>query len=632
MSTANIKHNDADAWVDEAVLNNLNPDNFKSFFLFAGAGSGKTRTLVNVLTKFKDLYGDQFRLRRQKVAVITYTNAAADEIIHRLEYHPFFQISTIHSFAWQLIRPYTVDIRERLRVNLNADIDSLMEEQSRSKNLQNKTSIDRAKQIESKNKRLQALDNIVKFMYNPNGDNISKDSLNHTEVISMAADFINTKPLMQQLFASHYPVLLIDESQDTKKELIDAFFTLQQAMPKSLCVGLFGDTMQRIYSDGKENLHKAFPKEWETPRKKLNHRSSKRIIALINSIRDGVDEQKQEPRLEQLEGIVRLFICARGSDKSAIEAIATKKMAVITQDSLWNLESNNVKTLILEHHMAAKRMGFFVFFEPLYKVSRFSTGILDGSLSGITLFTKIILPLLVAHRSNNKYEIARIIKKESPLLGDRELRQSKDQLAILKKSKGVTDNFFKLWDKDEEPTILEVLQNIYESNLFVIPDGLYPIVSRTEKEKEDIAKNADPDEDEVTDEELAAWETALAQPFSQIEKYNEYLSESSKFGTHQGVKGLEYPRVMVIIDDEEARGFMFSYDKLFGTKELSTTDHKNIGEGKETGVDRTKRLFYVACSRARESLAIMAYTDNPEIVRQNALALKWFGTNEIELL
>jgi DNA helicase-2/ATP-dependent DNA helicase PcrA len=155
---------------------------------------------------------------------------------------------------------------------------------------------------------------------------------------------------------------------------------------------------------------------------------------------------------------------------------------------------------------------------------------------------------------------------------------------------------------------------------------------RTEKEKEVIAKNADSDEDEVTDEELVAWETALAQPFSQIEKYSEYLSESSMFGTHQGVKGLEYPRVMVIIDDEEARGFMFSYDKLFGTRELSATDHKNMEEGKETGIDRTKRLFYVACSRARESLAIVAYTDNPEIIRQNALALKWFGANEIEVL
>jgi len=118
----------------------------------------------------------------------------------------------------------------------------------------------------------------------------------------------------------------------------------------------------------------------------------------------------------------------------------------------------------------------------------------------------------------------------------------------------------------------------------------------------------------------------------QIENYNIYLSENSAFATHQGVKGLEYPRVMVIIDDEEARGFLFSYDKLFGSKELTTGDKKNIEEGKETGIDRTRRLFYVACSRAKESLAIVAYTDNQKVVMENAMKRGWFNEKEIEIL
>ncbi len=52
-------------------------------------------------------------------------------------------------------------------------------------------------------------------------------------------------------------------------------------------------------------------------------------------------------------------------------------------------------------------------------------------------------------------------------------------------------------------------------------------------------------------------------------------------------------------------------------------------EGKETGNDRTRRLFYVACSRAEESLAIVAYSDSPEIVTKNALQFGWFEENEI---
>jgi DNA helicase-2/ATP-dependent DNA helicase PcrA len=77
---------------------------------------------------------------------------------------------------------------------------------------------------------------------------------------------------------------------------------------------------------------------------------------------------------------------------------------------------------------------------------------------------------------------------------------------------------------------------------------------------------------------------------------------------------------------------LFSYDKLFGSKELSQGDKKNMAEGKETGIDRTRRLFYVACSRAKESLAIVAYSDNPSIVEQNALKYGWFTKDEIEYL
>jgi len=628
-----INLNSEDDWVDNVVLEFLNPEKFKSFFLFAGAGSGKTRTLVNVLAKFKEKYGDEFRQSRQKIAIITYTNAAADEIIHRLENHTIFNVSTIHRFAWEMIKSYTDDIRKWLENNLKAEISDLNEEQSRSRNLSNKTSIDRARKIESKTRRLNGLDGIKKFIYNPNGDNITRDSLSHSEVIYLAADFIRNKPLMQRILVSKFPILLIDESQDTKKELIDAFFALQQAMPESIALGLFGDTMQRIYADGKENLDKAFPISWETPGKKLNHRSNKRIIRLINSIRQGVDGVEQSSRSEKLEGNVRLFIAERSSNKPATEEKVIRVMAKLTKDPMWNQDANNIKILILEHHMAAKRMGFLEFFEPIYKESRLSTGILDGSLPALTLFTKIILPLVVGHRNNSQFEIARILKKESPLFGEEIWIKSENQLTALENCRKATAKLLSLWDKENDPTIKDVLQSIMDTGLFTIPESIKPMVSRTKEEKESISVAEGAEEEETdTDEILNAWERAFENPFSQIERYSEYLSEKSKFGTHQGVKGLEFSRVMVIIDDEEARGFMFSYDKLFGAKEQSTGDQKNIDEGKETGVDRTRRLFYVACSRARESLAIVAYTDSPDVVKKNAIQNKWFEESEVELL
>ena len=71
----------------------------KSFFLYAGAGSGKTRAVIEAMDIFRARYGTQFRQSGQKVAVITYTNAACDEIRRRTDFDPIFAVSTIHSFA-----------------------------------------------------------------------------------------------------------------------------------------------------------------------------------------------------------------------------------------------------------------------------------------------------------------------------------------------------------------------------------------------------------------------------------------------------------------------------------------------------------------------------------------------------
>jgi len=632
MSSIKVDNNIDDS-VDQEIYECFTPAHPKSFFLFAGAGSGKTRSLVNVLEKFKKEHGASYRLYRQKIGIITYTNAAADEISHRLAHDPIFRVSTIHSFAWELIKNLNKDIKEWLKKNLQGEISELKEAQSKSRDLKNKTSVDRARKIESKENRVQYLDNISKFVYNPNGDNISKDSLNHAEVISIAAEFIKTKELMQDILVSIFPVILVDESQDTKKEMIDALFTLQQNKKEKFSLGLFGDMMQRIYSDGKDDLGNNLPADWAKPSKKMNHRSNKRIIELVNNIRKDVDGQLQIARTEKDQGYVRLFIAQRKSNKQNIERVAAEKMSKLAGDALWDLDTGDVMTLILEHHMAANRLGFLELFEPLYKIDKLKTGLLDGSLPGLNLFTKIILPLVQAYKKNDKFSIARIVKKHSKLIEKQALMNSNEQSENLKKIDQSVDDLLTLWENNNDPKLIEILIKVKTSSLFLIPNTMNIILSRTEEEKKIIETKADDEEaDKDTDEIIEAWDSALQTPFSQIEKYDHYFSEDSKFGTHQGVKGLQYSRVMVIIDDEEARGFMFSYDKLFGSKELSANDQKNIDEGKETGIDRTRRLFYVACSRAKESLAIVAYSDNPNLVKENAIKYGWFGKDEIELL
>jgi hypothetical protein len=96
---------DFDDGADTQIRDCLNPVNPQSFFLYAGAGSGKTRSLKNALDTFREDHGTAFRRSGKKIAVITYTNAAVDEIAERVGEDPLFPISTIHSFCWKHIGP-----------------------------------------------------------------------------------------------------------------------------------------------------------------------------------------------------------------------------------------------------------------------------------------------------------------------------------------------------------------------------------------------------------------------------------------------------------------------------------------------------------------------------------------------
>ena len=56
---------------------------------------------------------------------------------------------------------------------------------------------------------------------------------------------------MQSILVNQYPFLLVDESQDTNKRIVDALLAVQAANVGRFSLGFIGDTMQRIYNDGK---------------------------------------------------------------------------------------------------------------------------------------------------------------------------------------------------------------------------------------------------------------------------------------------------------------------------------------------------------------------------------------------
>ena len=61
-----MNENNIDDWVDDKLIECLNLERPKSFFLFAGAGAGKTRSLINVLKEIWARYGSYLKMQNVK--------------------------------------------------------------------------------------------------------------------------------------------------------------------------------------------------------------------------------------------------------------------------------------------------------------------------------------------------------------------------------------------------------------------------------------------------------------------------------------------------------------------------------------------------------------------------------------
>ncbi len=558
----------------------------KSFFLFAGAGSGKTRSLVNALNHIETTIGDAFRLCGKRVAVITFTNAAADEITRRIQYNPLFSISTIHSFAWDLIKGFDKDIGDWLKQKLNCDI---LEDQAE---LERKSASRRAKQstldklnasIDKKRSRLNELDAIRRFTYDPSPSalNSGKDSLSHSEVLGICAYFLAKKPLMAKILIQRFPVLLIDESQDTNKDLMEVFLLIQKTYSYSFSLGLFGDTKQRIYGGGKTDLATMKWSEmgFETPEKLINHRSGSRIIDFANKIGKRIDNTLKQRALSQnSDGIIHLFIAPTCSDKVIIEKMVKEEMVKISGDKLWekdNWEGEEGASLILEHRMAARRLGFLEMWDAVKELKEFES-IKEGTSTEINWFAKFILPLI---QTENPFEIAKIAKEQNKTLFKRANKEVLDKVRLS------VSNIRRAYLDNHDIAFEKIVNVARENEVFEIPRKF--------------------------NENLDKFAPFLATKFSQIMPYSEYVTEKSGFRTHHGVKGLQFDCVMAIIDNESNwNSYNHSHFFLDG----------NVNEG-------TLRLLYVICTRAKKSLAIVLYAD----AAKESIAKDWFADNEITI-
>lgn len=588
------QYNSKDDHIDELLIKYASLTDPKSFFLNAGAGAGKTRSLVNLLNNILLENGEYFKITNKKIAVITYTKVASEEIISRVKENSIFEISTIHSYAWKAIQGFNGNIKEILMKFLKLEIESVNQGKAR----------DKQEKLQLLNNKLNEINTKTSFKYSPESTIGEKGSLTHSEVLKIFAYLLNTNSLFRNLISTKYPIILIDESQDTNKNILDSFLILNET--NNICLGLFGDLMQRVYLDGKADLITAL-KGLEKPEKKVNWRSYGRIVKFTNNLRKNIDSLQQEVSHEEREtqGLLKIYLADNKNDRIQVETeiseIVEKEVIKTGLDKIYS-----PYTLVLEHRLAAERNGFLELYDALKSSNDTNSSLIEGESKEHSFFKYIVIPIFHAWKENDDLKLHLILKEHSHRFDELE-NLNIDSYEVLKNLGTDYKEFLDSFKKNL--TIGEVLEALVKANLFDLPKK--------------FIKDYEGD---------TGWKAALEVNFNELVNFYNYTNGLANIVTQQGSKGLEYDHVKVIIDDYNAKGKLFSYEKLFGVKEKTKTDISNENEGKDTSLNKTNRLFYVACSRTIKSLILVVYTENPDKVKDFFINNSFASKDEIKVI
>ncbi|QIR84609.1 UvrD-helicase domain-containing protein [Paracoccus sp. AK26] len=643
MSGGRIDKPDTEA--DKLLKKCLTGEAKRSFIMVAGAGSGKTTSLVKALATAIQVHGQELKRRRRRIACITYTEIAAGEIWADVGNNPLLHVSTIHSFLWSITRSFQADIKAWVLQRIAERILELEETAaSFGPRVQQRTRVKNQSDIDRYRADIPAVEKVTTFRYGT-GSDYPRGVLGHDDIIRMATYFMSVRPLFRTLIAQQFPIVFVDESQDTQPLVVEALKAVADQAGPDFCLGFFGDPMQRIYATGIGDI----PAEvgWEEIAKKENFRCSAKVLSVANAIRrDGDDLVQTGGRVmpdpvtgtpQLVEGSAKIFVLP-GDDRRD-ERLAAVRHLVSEQvgDPKWaDGAEADYKLLVIVHRMAAKRLGFGELYAAMNDKapSAFSDGFLEATSWPLKPFISFILPIVEAMETGDEFTAMSLLRKSCPNLHPDVVRKS-GAAHLLASLRAAVLILVKMMS-DEKATVRDVLLHIAESQLMSLDPKVAAFVGQPLPETKEAAaadgegaeeiENANQEEVSL---EVDAMDRFLACPANQFFGYHSYIRQSSPFSTQQGIKGAEFQRVLVVLDDDEGTHVQFSYDKYFGVKPLSKRDQENIAEGKQTAVDRTRRLFYVCCTRALKDLVVVYFTDDPETAERQVRSSGLFPNEDV---
>jgi DNA helicase-2/ATP-dependent DNA helicase PcrA len=590
----------------------------RSFAMIAGAGSGKTSSLVEALGRIRDREGTALKRQGQRIACITFTKRAVEVIKTRLGFDDIYLVSTLHSFLWGQISRFHEDIREALRESrIPALIEKAKEDDNGGKS---KKALKARAKIERLAKDHAAIAKVKFFEYvDTSFSDYGEGQIGHDDVIEIATYLFAKNATFRRITGLRFPYIFVDEAQDTFEGIV-AGLNLVGAGIGLPVIGYFGDPWQQIYDRSAGDF--VPPAGGEVITKTENFRCSKSVIRLLNAYRDDV-EQYAAGENQTCEGSVEFLLVQaeepteprkRYSEDQIERALARMDAAI----EGWGWTGrDDVMRLFLARQMIARRLGFADLnrlFTGEYASSRAQDAFESGEHFLVKPFLSTICPLIAAQEQGDARMVINLLRRESPAFAVDGINAEKSLKVMVETSTALVSQLQALWRTETIGTVLR----------FCIDNQ---IVQPSERLREHLDRAP---RDEAFDEDLHSldkgdWlaDSLFQMPPGPVAHYAEYIANNTAYSTQHGVKGEEYEKVMVVYDDVEAAWNNYSFNKVLTPL--------TAGEPTDRQRSITQKLAYVSFSRAKEDLRVLMFTANPEGARAELINSKLLMPDQIRI-
>ena len=402
-----------------------------------------------------------------------------------------------------------------------------------------------------------------------------------------------------------YPIILIDEYQDTNADWIESVkdqFLGQGGSPQ---FGFFGDHWQKIYGDGCGKIEHP---SLTVIGKQANFRSVSTFVDCLNRMRPDLPQLVVNP---DERGSIRIFhsntwIGARRTSthwRGDLPAEVAEHALHSVMDSLeqdgWDFSSKKTKILMLTHRVLARKQGY----SSLPEVFNFNESFTKKEHSHIAFFADTLEPACEAFLARRYGEMFLALGGSvSAIRGQAD------------KEKWAT-SMERLMRLRAEGTVGDVIEHLQQTRRPRLPEP----VDRRQRELDQF----NPDGGEEMPRVLRELEELCAVPYQEIIALSRYLSGHSAFETEHGVKGAEFENVLVVV----GRGWNhYNFNDML---ELAGNTLQ-IPARRQAAFERNRNLFYVVCSRPRKRLSIIftqLLTDAAMVTLR-----AWFGGEMIETI